>query len=292
MNAKQKCSAMNWNDLSYLLAVLRGGSLLRAARLKGVDKSTVSRRLAVLEADLGMVLVERSRDGQIMLTDAGRDVAGRAEAVEDITRGITAGPDGAHGPQGRVRLTAVPLVINHLLVPKVAGLTANAPGLSIELIADAHDMNLTDRDADMAVRLARPREGGQSVLTWRVGVLEYGCYAAIGTECGQLPWIGYEPRMAYLSQAMAIEALGAPKGQTISSIRVNDAQTLLQVLKAGLGQSLLPRSVGQSQPELIEIEMPGCPMPSREMWLLVRRDIRHLERVAAVVNWVEATLGR
>ena len=163
---------MRWADLTYLLAVMRGGSLMRAARSLRVDKTTVSRRLAALEAALGVALIERAPDGRLSLSEAGRKVAARAEAMEDEARRIQADLGrNPGGVAGTVRLTAVPLVIHHLLLPDLPLLSRTAPDLGLELIAEARDLSLTDRDADIALRLARPRDGGQAVLARRIGVL-------------------------------------------------------------------------------------------------------------------------
>jgi DNA-binding transcriptional LysR family regulator len=280
---------MNWDDLTYLLAVMRGASLTQAARLMGVDKSTVSRRMATLEADLGATLVERARDGRITLTEAGRKVARRAETVEDEMRGLAGDLGQARELDGRVRLTAVPLVVNHLLLPQVKALTDKNPKLALELIADTRDLSLLDFDADIALRLARPRDGGQGIVARRIGVMPYGVYAACGAG-DDLPWVGYEPRMRFLDHAAGIERLAAQPGQTRATLSVNDAETLLLAVQAGYGKSLFPRRIAGKIVGLEERETPVDRLPSREIWLLVRRDMRHLERIKTVIDWIERSL--
>ncbi len=281
---------MNWSDLTYLLAVMRGASLTRAARLMGVDKSTVSRRLTALEADLGVALVERARDGRITLTGEGRKVARRAEAIEDETRRLKGDIGQIQNLGGRVRLTAVPLVVNHLLLPQVPALTKENPLLALDLIADARDLNLLDFDADIALRLARPQSGGQGVIARRLGELPYGCYAAIGAD-KDLPWIGYEPRMQFLDHAAEIERLAETPGQIRGPLSLNDAETLFQAVQAGHGKSLLPHQIARQAGGLREIDIPGAHLPTREVWLMVRRDMRDLARISRVVGWVEKVLN-
>ena len=72
----------NWNDLRYLLAIMRGRTLTSAARQLRVDDTTVSRRLAALQAALQTQLVQRHADNKMSLTAAGQIVARRAEAME------------------------------------------------------------------------------------------------------------------------------------------------------------------------------------------------------------------
>ena len=277
---------MRWNDLTYLLAVMRGGSLMRAARSLRVDKTTVSRRLAALEEALGVTLVERLPDGRLNLSEAGRKVAARAEVMEDEARRMQ-GDLGREpgGVAGTVRLTAVPLVVHHLLLPELPVLTKAAPDLGLELIAEARDLSLIDRDADIALRLARPREGGQAVLARRIGELRYGAYAKRGASA-DLPWIGYGAGMQYLEHAQAIEVLAMQRGQRRAALSVNDAETLLQAVLSGAGQSLLPRRMAERHDGLEQHDVDGA-LPAREVWLLVRRDIADLARVRAVTGWLE-----
>lgn len=276
---------MNWNDLTYLLAVMRGSSLTQAARLMGVDKSTVSRRLGALEADLGVPLVERASDGRISLTGAGRKVVRRAEAIEDQARGLSQDLGQAQMLGGRVRLTAVPLVINHLLLPQVPVLVQENPNLSVDLISDARDLNLLDFDADIALRLARPKGGGQGVIARRLGGLPYGCYGAAAAE-KDLPWIGYDQRMQFLEHAAQIEHLAAAPGQRRGALSVNDAETLVQAIRAGQGKSLLPHLIASQIGGLKEYDIPAANLATREVWLLVRRDMRDLDRIKAVIDWI------
>jgi len=282
---------MNWDDFSYLLAVLRGRSLLQAARIKGVDKSTVARRLVALETALGVTLTERLRNGQITLTEEGLRVARHAEAMEgDVRRAAKVVGGEKSGISGRVRLTAVPLIANNVLLPRIPDLLTAHPDLLIELVADARDLNLAEYDADVALRLARPRGGGASVIAQKLGVLDFGCY--VRTDCPpNSKWIGYDQRMQFLEQAVEISSL-AQKSGALSALAVNDAGTMLQAVLEGLGKSLLPRAVARKHANLVEIDMPEATLPKREIWLMVRRDIRNLGRVEAVVSWLKDTLQR
>ena len=280
---------MNWNDLTYLLAIIRGGSLARAASFLRVDKSTVSRRLAALEADLQVALTERTRDGRITLTGAGRNVLARAEVIEDEIRKLESDLGRARALVGRVRLTAVPLLINHLLLPNLAALQGQNPQLALDLIADARDLSLSDFDADIALRLARPRTGGQGVIARKIGTLTYGAYAtaAAGDDPG---WIGYEARMLYLDHAAAIERLASQPGQTRVAVAVNDGETLLQMVLAGQGKSLVPRLIAGRFDGLVECAVPQGMLPLREVWLMVRRDLRDLARIRAVIDWLDTLI--
>ncbi len=279
---------MTWDDLKYILALMRGGSLNKAARQLNVDKTTVSRRVAALEEALGTALVARGSHGQMRLTQAGRKVAGQAEAMEDVERRIRAGlgaqPDGL---AGRVRLSTVPILAHHVLLPQLGALRDLAPGLKIELVAEARDADILEGEADFALRLARPRTGGQGVLTRKIGVMSYGCYAA-RMAGGDLPWIGFEPNMQHLEIAQAIETLANAPGSRRAGLSVNDAEGLLRAVQAGLGKSLLPRIIADAMPGLRRLDMEVAHIPERELWVLTRRDHAGLDRIRVVHDWLEA----
>lgn len=278
---------MQWDDLKVILALVRGGSRARAAQLLGVDKTTISRRLEALERDLGTALVERQASGRFVPTAQGRQIAVLAERMEDQARAIRAACDNRPAQiEGWVRVTAVPLVVNHLLLPALPAFQRRHPGIGLELLSEARDLSLGQGDADIALRLARPRDGGQAVLTRQIGQLRYAAYAAAGTS-GPLPWIGYDRSMHYLTHAAAIAQVAQASGQSLSSVAVNDAETLFQAVQAGLGQSLFPREIADRHPGLRQVPC-DVPLPAREVWLMVRRDLRALQRVDAVVRWLEA----
>ncbi|MEL7258951.1 MAG: LysR family transcriptional regulator [Pseudomonadota bacterium] len=277
---------MTWDDLKYILALMRGGSLGKAARQLNVDKTTVSRRVAALEDALGVSLVERGGHGQMRLTQAGRKVAGQAEAMEDVERRIRADlgaqPDGL---AGRVRISTVPILAHHVLLTQLGALKDLAPGLKIELLAEARDTDILEGEADIAMRLARPRTGGQGVLTRKIGVLSYGCYAA-SMAGGDLPWIGFEPNMQHLEIAQAIETLASAPGSRRAGLSVNDAEGLLRAVQAGLGMSLLPRIIADAMPGLRCLDVDATRIPKREIWVLTRRDHAGLDRIKVVHSWL------
>lgn len=277
----------NWNDLRYLLAVARGRSLSAAARQLRVDETTVARRLAAAGTALGARLFERV-DGALRLTAAGELALAHAERIEremQALRGRIGGADEAVA--GTVRLTAVPIVVNRLLAPALPGLTAEHPLLLLELIAEPRNLSLTKREADVALRLARPRGGG-TVVARRIGQLAYAVYGPRKGKAAALPWITYEEGLDDLPQARWIAAAmrGASAPPTLLAA---DAETILAAVRAGVGKSLLPCAVAEREPGLRRLGG-AAPVLTRELWLLVHADLRRLARVAAVVGWIERTV--
>src|SRR5215471_17440325 len=169
----------NWDDLRYVLAVSRGRTLAAAARLLGVDSTTVARRLSAVQETLGARLYQRLADGTLQLTTAGERAVLHAERIEREVAALGTALAGATSEiSGTVRVTSVPIIVNHVLVPAAQALLERHPGLQLEFVADARNLSLTRREADLALRLARPKTGGTKVIARRVGALPYDVYAS------------------------------------------------------------------------------------------------------------------
>jgi DNA-binding transcriptional LysR family regulator len=287
----------NWNDLRFLLAVKRGGTLRAAARRLQVDDTTVSRRLAALQSDLGTQLVQRLGDSKLVLTEVGDLVARRAEAMEQHFHSIGAFVGDHPDPwTGIVRVTSVPILANRLLAGSARELIQDHPGLIIELIPDSRDFSLARREADVAIRLARPVTGGMDVKARRIGTLDYAVYASSAIPARQgrrLPWITYEDAMSHLPQASWILGVVKSNGDCLSGLRVHDAETALEATVAALGKTLLPAIVADGDTRLRRLSLSNdLPCPSREIWLLAHADQLELAGVQAVIEWVERLTGR
>lgn len=290
----------DWSGLRVLLALARTGRIAQAARALGVDDTTVSRRLKALERDLGCELVARSADGTLTPTPVGADVVARAEMME----GHAAEIEDLLGRQagrlrGTVRITAVPLIANRVLVPALPPLLAAHPELTVEILPEARDLDLARREADLALRMARPSLGGLRVTARRLGTLAYGVFCARGAADGPLPWINYDDAMAYLPQARWLARLRASREVAVSGLRVRDAETALEAIAHGIGQALLPVCVGAADGRLRAVDLAGLraglragPLgdlpdpPTRELWLLTHADSARLRSVQTVRDWV------
>lgn len=277
---------LNWNDLRHVLAVAREGSLAGAARRLGVNESTVGRRIAETERRLGAGLFERSL-GKAVPTEAGTAAIAAAERVEREVQGLEAEVAGADAlVAGTVRLTAVPILANRVLAPAMTGLFTAFPGLKLELVAEPRDLSLTRREADIALRLARPRRELRT-LARRIGQLDYAAYGSADRAAASLPWITYQDAMADLPQWRFVADRVARGEGSLSPALVNDAEALLQAVRAGLGKGLLPTLVAEREPGLVRLD-DGKAALSRELWLLVHPELRALARIRAVMGWVIA----
>ena len=150
---------MNWDDLRFLVTLGREGTLAAAARRLAVDQTTVARRLRALEEGLGTALFERD-EGLWRPTAVGARVLERAARIEEDVAGITRLAEAGAGVVGGVvRITAVSALIGEWLAPRLPGLYARHPELCVDLVASNDNLNVARREADIAIRLARPASG-------------------------------------------------------------------------------------------------------------------------------------
>jgi DNA-binding transcriptional LysR family regulator len=285
----------NWNDLRYLLAIRRGSTITAAARLLSVDDTTVSRRLAALELASGSTLFSRQPDGRLRLTASGEAIAQCAEIMERQVDLANESLGAGHGQYaGSVKLTSVPIIANRLLVPAIGKLLDRHPALQVELIPESRDLSLSRREADLAIRLARPSTGGANVKARRIGTLQYSAYAArshSAKAAARLPWVTYDDSLAHLPQAKWIAKAASGNIDDIYRLRVHDAETAMESVLAGLGRTLLPTVIAEREPRLRRLATEArSPLPLREIWLLGHADQTDLGRIVAVVSWLETVL--
>ncbi|WP_246703491.1 MULTISPECIES: LysR family transcriptional regulator [unclassified Rhizobium] len=281
---------IDWNDLRHLLALARGGSFAAAGRALGTDATTVGRRLRILEKRLGTPLFSRAASGVLSPTPTGEIAVAKAEAIEAEVMALSGALDAADPMAlGKVRLTAAPSFISRLLIPSLPSLLAQHSSLQLELIGDPRNFNLTRREADMALRLARPADMTNGrVVARRIATLDYAVYVAAGQEshAEDLPWIVYEEAMVHLPHARWIAAQAEKSGRS-SPLAVNDAEALLQAAVAGLGRALLPKILAENASGLRRVDSGERNPPVREMWLLMHAELRQLVRIRAVSDWLD-----
>jgi DNA-binding transcriptional LysR family regulator len=278
---------IDWNDLRYILCLSRTGRIAVAARQLGVHGTTVARRIASVEGLLGVRLFERN-SGVLAPTDCGQAVISRAERIEldvDAVKDSIKGADSV--AVGKVRVTAVPLVLNYILVPALSALLRSHKRLQIELAADPRNLSVTNREADIALRMTRPDKEYRAVVR-RVGIFEYAVYAASAGR--NLPWITYDATWSDLPHARWMTRAAASDPEAATSIIVNDSELALNAVRAGLGRSLLPCRIADSISGLCRLSGTK-PVLSREMWLIVHPDLKHLARVRAVMGWIERLMA-
>ena len=141
-----------WDDLRIFLAILRGRSVRAASKLLNVSHSTVSRRLQAMEEQIGIKLFVRQPEG-FVLTEVGEAMVERAERIESEILSLEREVFGRDAMlSGPVRISAPPLLAQHLLMPILAEFTELYPEIEIDMDATFDVADLRRRYADIAIR--------------------------------------------------------------------------------------------------------------------------------------------
>jgi DNA-binding transcriptional LysR family regulator len=267
---------LSWDDARILLAVTRNGTQASASKALGIDQATVSRHLLRLEDVVGAALFLREGT-RLVPTETGQRLAERAEEAEASLEFMVE-PEADTG--GAVRIAAPCFITAHLLAPALPLLRQLAAGVVPELVAVPETAGLTRRDADIALRLTKPNNGG--FLARRIATVHYGVYARRGSDT--LPWIGFDETLAELPEARWL----ARRDDEPVFARAADLQTVWQAVRAGVGRGILPTAVAGRDASLVALPTPDP--PTRELWLLVERRVRQVRRVALTLGWVEAVM--
>jgi DNA-binding transcriptional LysR family regulator len=281
---------LQWDDVRLFLALCRSRTVGLAGRALAVDASTVSRRLAALEAALGAPLFERSRDG-ITQTEAAERLLPVAEEVEQgVARFANQADALEREASGVVRITCPPDVAEVVVAPLLQELLASHPALRITLSPGESVLDLTRREADLALRTIRP-QSGDLVMTrltsarWQV-VASPALARRLGTlrDLAAAPWIGWGEAFANLHAArwLAKHARGAEPVVRSDSLRLH-----LAVAQAGVGVALVPEpSVRHFR--LVPVKLAKSlraaadELPVDELFLVTHRALREVPRVKVV----------
>ena len=278
----------DWEDFRHFAALARAGTLAGAARELKVDHATVGRRVASLEAALGLALVTRLARSYV-LTPAGARIAtfaaGFEEAAEAVARTVRAG---ASGTDARVVLSAPPAFATAVLAPALAKLHDLRPGLRVVLIGEARSASLARQEADVAIRLSRPTDTGY--VARRAGTMRFAFHAAPGyCDRPERSWefIGHDRTQGGLPQD---ELLRRVAGARPVILETNDLASQRSAAAAGIGIATLPDFLASGPPRLEEVPIPGGEL-LREMWIVIHADMRRSPPVRIVMDFLADLLG-
>lgn len=290
--------AMRWDDLQFFLTLARTGLLTTAARQLDVDATTVGRRIRRLERSLGgAVLFVQGREGHV-LTEAGRRLLLRAEAVERETDAILGGEGQADDEKirGRLRISTSEGFGTWLIAFHIGAFAAAHPHLSIDLAANTGFLDPSRREADVAILLARPQRGpliAKKLTDYRLRVYASHRYLAdsptihAGADLATHRVIGYIPDLLYAPELNYLDEVSPGIEAQLRSSAIN-AQHRLIAADAGVG--VLPCFIGDSDPDLVRVL--SDIVITRSFWLVTHQDNRTHPRNAAFVDWLSALVLR
>ncbi|KQX42862.1 LysR family transcriptional regulator [Devosia sp. Root436] len=282
---------IDWDDVRFFLAVARSGSVRSAAESLKVNHTTVLRRISHLEARLGARLFEKKPAGY-QLTGSGQEVLALAEEMElssSQLEGLVWGRD--EGIAGPLRVAMAQTIATHLLMPDFAEFCRRHPEIELTILSSEATVNLTNREADVALRVVIDRDALPLNLHGLQGPeLRIGAYLSRSLleqwSSGALPhvpWVtkGFDEPPEWVSCGdIPIEG----------TFRAPETATHLAALRQGIGVGTLPRFVGDTEPGLVHA--PGTLDGSHgALWILSQGETRRTKRVRLFIDFISQRLA-
>ena len=283
---------IDWDDVRYFLAAARGGSVRAAAERLGVNHATVLRRIAQFEERLGAQMFERRPSGY-RLTEAGEEVLELANQMEVSSHQLETRVFGRdQSVRGLLRVTLAPPLATHLLMADFADFTRLYPDIEMDILSSGELANLTNRDADVAIRVVYDRK-----------TLPLNLHGLKGPELFGGVYISRDRLAAWRAGApdpirwIVISMHGIPdwahEGEVSPAavpFRVTDAGAQIAAARQGLGMTTLPCFVGDADPLLVRV--PGTDLHLYgTLWLLTQGETRKTKRVRLFTEFLSRRLA-
>ena len=282
----------DWDDIRYFLAVARAGSVRAAAEGLSVNHTTVLRRIAQLEERLGTQMFEKLPSGY-RITSAGEEVRELAEQMEVSSHQLETRVFGRdQSVRGLLRVTLAPTLATRLLMPDFAEFARSHPEIEMDILSSGDLANLTNREADVAIRVVYDRKNlplnlhalkgpdvygaiylsRDTLAKWRAGSSDPVRWIVISSH-GIPDWV----------REGDVQTTGVP-------FKVTDSEAQIVAVRQGLGMTTLPCFVGDADPELVRA--PGTNLHIYgTLWLLTQGETRKTKRVRLFTEFVSRKLA-
>ena len=277
---------LNWDDLKFFLAVCREGSVRSAANELSVNHTTVSRRINSFELALGQRLFERTSQGYIK-TKLAEEIYNEASYLEERLNTVERKIIGKENElSGDIRVTLPELLGTELLMPGFAQFSQLYPKIEIDIIDSIKELNLANREADVAFRIVK--KPPEYLVGRKLAVIHRACYLSKKSsdklnEPGWLEkqnWIGWTDK---LRRPIGIIAKEYPRFS--SKHKIANSQLQLVACKEGMGVAILPCFKGDIDDELIRIP-PYISEDKYDLWILSHPDMRKNSKIQTFVRFM------
>jgi len=234
----------NWDDMRLFLAVAREQSLSAAGKFLRLDPATLGRRMARLEKTMQVVLFVKSPQGYA-LTQAGEQLLERAGAVEQAMRGAAVGDlVQSETLSGQIRLGAPDGCANFLLPQVCTAISRENPGLDIQIVALPRVVNLTRREADMAIGVSAPTAGRlivRQVTEYQLHLAASDSYLDSHTPIAALADLKEHQMVGYISDMIFDRELDylADLGAGRVALASNSVSVQVNMLRQGAGVGIV-----------------------------------------------------
>lgn len=288
-------TSTDWTLIQSFVAVAEHGSLSGAARALGRSQPTLGRQIQALEASLGVSLFDRHARG-LSLSDTGSRLLPLAQQMNDAMQALTLTAAGqSKDLSGTVRLTASVFMSHHVLPDILARIRQTEPQIQLELVPTDATENLLYREADIAIRMYRPRQ--LDVVAQRVGSIELGAYAAHGylerkghpakiEDLFEHDIVGYDANDLIIQ---TMQHMGYSVSRSQFPVRCDNQSAYWQLVRAGCGIGFCQASVAEADPTVAQLDL-DLRIPPLEVWLAAPQAMHQTPRIRRVWDLLAAEL--
>ena len=272
----------DWENLRHFAALAQAGTLSGAARQLHVEHATVARRIAALEAELNLKLIDR-RGRKLSLTVDGERIAALVEGMERGARAIDRAVEGSRSElAGSVTISAPPTFAAAMLARPLVAMRKQHPGIKVCILGETRSASLDRREADIAIRLSRPTEGHLTVVKLtELSFQLYGSPAYLNqTSSEDWVFIGYGESMDVAAQqAVLIKQMAARS----ICFRASTLEIQHALVRESGGVAMLPDFMAGNDSTLM-LAASDQPAVMRDVWLALHPDMKGSAVIRAVVN--------
>lgn len=288
---------MNWDDYRYFLAVAETGSLSAAARRLGQTHSTILRRLDKLEGGLDARLFERFQSGYV-ITAAGEELLALLGPIDEGMQDVERRMSGRNAElRGTIRVTTTDTLMGTLL-PVLAAFRDSYPGIRLQVTVDNVFLNLSKREADVAVRPSNTPP--ENLVGRKLGTLRTAPYASDGylarlpddgranDDWAKYEWVAPDEALGHLRQARWLREHVPPERHAAS---VDSLLGMAAAVEAGMGAGMLLCLLADSRSGLVRLAEAPASLDT-EVWVLTHPDLRRVNRIRVFTAFLADQLSR
>jgi DNA-binding transcriptional LysR family regulator len=278
---------LDWSDLQFILAVANNGSLAAAARVLGVNHSTVQRRIASFEALHEVSVFDRRPDGY-KLTIEGQQLLETAREVEQAVWGLErkiAGKD--LKLEGTIRLTTTDTLLHTIVGLLLPGFRTLYPDIRFDVSTTNSILSITRRDADVAIRPAPSIAEG--LAGTRAGEFHFHAYASAayldshpGQAVEDMDWLAPGDTLADSTPGRWMRR---HMGRARIAMTCDSIMALATAVRHGMGVGLLPSYVGRTDTSLVKLDY-DTGDARNGLWVLTHPDLANAARIHTFMDYM------
>ena len=293
---------MDWDKLRIFNAAAEAGSFTHAGEVLGLSQSAVSRQVSALELDLQTPLFHRHARG-LILTEQGEQLFRTVQEVVqklEVTRMRLT--DSRERPHGELRVTTTVGIGTNWLAPRLGEFLELYPDITVNVILSDDDLDLSMREADMAIRVREPQQ--PDLIRRRLFTMHFHAYASPAyikrhgqprslDELDKHRILIYGASAGnYLNNINSLQYTGRDsRAPRATALTINNLTAVCNAVAAGVGIAVLPDYLVQTQSELLPI-LPEADMPELECFLVYPEELKNVARVQVFRDFLVSNAQR